>query len=188
VLPGPCVSAAPRCLALPHPTVAHRAPTSSRPTVGRCAMHRSRPPPPLSQSCPSRPRYVCRPPLSKQPRSAAHVLCWLTRCHSPARPSPLLSYPHAAPSRPPPSFFPRRSAPERVQKRWPSSCSPLCSAFLPRAQAHRRLPRPPLTRSIGLRRQDRNGPRHISDRRHRCPPPPPHGETQPSAAWQGCSN
>jgi hypothetical protein len=150
---GPPRRRAPLLAAAPRIARAHRLPCRSpaRHARATCAARR----------CPSNPD----PP---------HTCCAGSRGVT-VRPVPLRSYPTPTRHRadPPPSFFPRRSAPERVQKRWPSSCSPLCSAFLPRAQAHRRLPRPPLTRSIGLRRQDRNGPRHISDRRHRCPPPPP---------------
>jgi hypothetical protein len=83
--------------------------------------------------------------------SAAPAPCWLTRHRTPAPPSPLLSCPHAAP------------------------------LPLGQAQARRHLPRPPVTRSTSLRRQNRRSPPDFSaiERRCRRPPPPPHGETFP---------
>jgi hypothetical protein len=126
VLPGPLVGAAPRCPAhscsLPHPATATGPPRRRAPLVIRRAhvtrAHRL--------PCSQRARH---PLLSERLGAAAPVPCRLMRCRTSAAPSPLLSCPHTAPSQPP-SFFPRRSMPENIQKRRLPSCSPLRSASL----------------------------------------------------------
>jgi hypothetical protein len=134
VLPAPLVTTTPtHSLALtPTPSRCHWAPASSRPTCQPLprvvAPHMSAAAPrhraPVVSRCPAShvpaaspahtrppcPRDVGRPPLSERPGGAAPVSCRLTRRHTPAPPSPLLSCPHVAPSRTPCPFPPHRAA------------------------------------------------------------------------------
>jgi hypothetical protein len=167
----------------------HRAASSSRtqmlPTGPRiiaphllAAAHTSRAPTasPI-HARPLCPRDVRRPPLFERPRAITPMPCRLTRHHTPAPPSPLVSCPHKAPSRPLPPllFFP---LPCRERSKAPAAVPLPFAAPLPlaRAQARRCLPLPPVTQSTHLGRQNRRSPPRFSAiecRRRRFLPTPP---------------
>jgi hypothetical protein len=140
VLPGPRVTTAPCCLALPHLASAHRAPLSPSPT------RQPLEPAPLASR---------RPPLSRSNAASAPV-GWGSMLAFRA----VLRHAWA------PSFFPfppsmRRPPPDPLPPSFPlyRRLVPLFAPLLrTRAQARRCLPRPPLTWSVGLRCQDHRGP------------------------------
>jgi hypothetical protein len=96
--------------------------TPSLPTGSLCRLI-----PPVSRVASRRPRptgLLCRATAPPPPPDTTSRGAW--------PPSPSFSYPHAAPSRPPPSsFFPRRPAPPSAFKsRQPPTSLPFLSIFL----------------------------------------------------------
>jgi hypothetical protein len=155
VLLAQLVSAAPCCLALPHPATAHRALLSPGPT---CQPPRARHPRPTALHC-----HAAAPPpapASRGPTPAARAI--------PLPHQSLLFFPvptlHTAPTPGPPashfSLLPRARARSKGVSRRPALLSaPLLHTH---AQAHRHLPRPSQNWLIDLKCQGLASPPLIS--------------------------
>jgi hypothetical protein len=158
VLPGPRVSTAPHCLTLPHPTAAHRAPTSSRPTCQLLCPRSARPPPPLFAAL--SPAAPARRVSHAATRAAQSRRARVVPAPRDVAPRPPISAPSPAPrgTEPDPLPFSSPPAPPSRHKKVSPDVVPRFACFpLARASSPTSFPSTPLSTDGDQEAPDRAG-------------------------------